>query len=418
MSASYEELHDIQHIPQDVSYFQGNNPKLLLISQAQSQEQTELFREKFFHSWKEEAIYKKNITYFKSILDVSLQRRGYAENLKKWSDRDFKKLARNARYDYALSAPEGIAQKAIIIQDTDLRSAPTKRPYFKHPRKEGDAYPFDLFQNSSLSLGMAVKVFHTSSDKKWYYVEHISASGWVFHTDLAIVDDDLENLWRKSKFVAIIKDDNHIDVKDVNVNLGLGSVLPLLGKNGQYFKVAVPYRSRNGQAKYREVLLDNTQAVVQPLALTEENITKIANPLMGNPYGWGGILNNRDCSSTLQDVFTPFGLFLPRNSRAQSVVGEKFSIKDLSNRKKKQEIIQKAIPFQSFIFLPGHIALYLGTYKNEPVIFHNVWGVRLENDGRHVIGKTAITGLEMGKELPKAESLILERVQSFNIFID
>ncbi len=54
--------------------------------------------------------------------------------------------------------------------------------------------------------------------------------------------------------------------------------------------------------------------------------------------------------------------------------------------------------------MPGHIGLYLGNVDGKPVMFHNVWGVRVNegpgHDDRHVIGKAVITTLEPGKELP------------------
>ena len=37
----------------------------------------------------------------------------------------------------------------------------------------------------------------------------------------------------------------------------------------------------------------------------------------------------RDCSSTLRDLFTPFGLWLPRNSGQQAGEGIYISLKDL-----------------------------------------------------------------------------------------
>ncbi len=47
--------------------------------------------------------------------------------------------------------------------------------------------------------------------------------------------------------------------------------------------------------------------------------------------------------------------------------------------------------------------LYIGTYKNVPIIFHSIWGIKIfdqhKNEYRHIIGKSAITSLEYGKEV-------------------
>ena len=57
--------------------------------------------------------------------------------------------------------------------------------------------------------------------------------------------------------------------------------------------------------------------------------------------------------------------------------------------------------------------LYLGVYDAEPVVFHNVWGVRVNMPGgkvgRAVVGRAAVTSLYLGSEIgnrPKASLLI------------
>ncbi|MCK5293744.1 MAG: glycoside hydrolase, partial [Arcobacteraceae bacterium] len=49
-----------------------------------------------------------------------------------------------------------------------------------------------------------------------------------------------------------------------------------------------------------------------------------------------------------------------------------------------------------------HIALYIGMYKDEPLVFHSTWGIKtLKNgiEGRHIVGKSVISSLELGKDL-------------------
>jgi hypothetical protein len=59
--------------------------------------------------------------------------------------------------------------------------------------------------------------------------------------------------------------------------------------------------------------------------------------------------------------------------------------------------------------------LYLGVYDGEPVVMHNVWGVRVNapggKAGREVIGKTVVSSLWAGEEIknrPKS-SLYIDR---------
>lgn len=46
-----------------------------------------------------------------------------------------------------------------------------------------------------------------------------------------------------------------------------------------------------------------------PLAFNSNNRIRILNQLLNEPYGWGGLLNNRDCSSFTQDYFATFENF-------------------------------------------------------------------------------------------------------------
>ena len=99
----------------------------------------------------------------------------------------------------------------------------------------------------------------------------------------------------------------------------------------------------------------------------------------------------------------PFGILLPRNSRQQANLGGiPISIKELSSTDKKKFIIENAKPFTTMIGMPGHIMLYIGHVDDEPLVFHNMWGVRTmhrKTEGRHIVGKAVITSLEPGKEL-------------------
>jgi hypothetical protein len=64
--------------------------------------------------------------------------------------------------------------------------------------------------------------------------------------------------------------------------------------------------------------------------------------------------------------------------------------------------MKQGIPFLTLVYIPGHIALYIGAYNNQPIIFHSTWGVKtIKNgvEGRHIVGKSIISSLELGKEL-------------------
>ena len=70
------------------------------------------------------------------------------------------------------------------------------------------------------------------------------------------------------------------------------------------------------------------------------------------------------------------------------------------------------------VYMPGHVMLYVGIYDAEPVVLHNVWGVRIVGrdgrSGRAVIGRTVVTGLRVGQELPNRpkSSLFIDNVSA------
>lgn len=142
--------------------------------------------------------------------------------------------------------------------------------------------------------------------------------------------------------------------------------------------------------------------------------------MMGQPYGWGGYLFNRDCSLAMRDLFVPFGVWLPRNSSAQAKAWQFISFVKASPSGKESIIKDEGVPFATLLWLRGHITLYIGEYKGEPVMFHNVWGVRTNDgngEGRHIIGRAVVTSLQPGAELPnvRRENLILSRLQGMSV---
>lgn len=65
--------------------------------------------------------------------------------------------------------------------------------------------------------------------------------------------------------------------------------------------------------------------------------------------------------------------------------------------------------------------LYIGEKNNEPVVMHNVWGVKtrvfFNTKGRNIIGKSVITTLEFGKELQNYDDTknTLDRIEGIVI---
>jgi len=173
----------------------------------------------------------------------------------------------------------------------------------------------------------------------------------------------------------------------------LGSFFPLLGEEGESFRILIARRNAEGHAETREALISHNVCAPKPLSLSATNMAAIANELLNQPYGWGGLDAKRDCSSTLMDLFAPFGLWLPRNSGHQATMtGALIDLKGLTPEEKKKVILEQGIPYFTLLWLKGHIMLYIGSQEGNPIVFHNFWSVK-ENHKKIIVGRAAITTL-------------------------
>jgi len=287
---------------------------------------------------------------------------------------------------------------AITTERTNVHALPTKSPFYLDPSKPGEGFPFNYNQNSALHMNVPLYVSHFSKDRRWAFVRASYAFGWIPVTDLAFVDKKFMERFENGNYAITIKDNLRLyNEKGKEVSfVKLGTLFPVAKDGVRYLAAA---RTANGQVKLKHVQVHTPGLIAKkPLPFNAANVAKVAKEFYNEPYGWGGGYGCRDCSATTRDFMGVFGIFLPRNSSQQAKEGESINIKGLSKKAKKRRIIQEAEPFRSLLYVPGHIVLYLGEYRGEPVIMHTYWGIR-KNDGTKLItGRTIITTTEPGKE--------------------
>lgn len=162
--------------------------------------------------------------------------------------------------------------------------------------------------------------------------------------------------------------------------------------------------------------------VPKPLPFTYINAVNIANEFIDEPYGWGGLYGNRDCSAMTRDFFAPFGIWLPRHSEDQAKqLGQYIDLQDLDPEQKEKIILEQGVPYLSLLWRKGHIMLYIGNENGRALIFHNIWGLRTTDcdgkEGRKIIGKAVITTLHPGKELNylDPEGLLIKHLSALAI---
>jgi hypothetical protein len=327
--------------------------------------------------------------------------KAYTDNKRPFPDSVWNTLVANSNKD-SYGAKSG---PAIAVRHTDLRAMPGAMRYYLRPDLPGEGYPFDYFQHSSIPVGTPLYICNVSGDGLWLLVESPLTAGWVPAADAARVDEEFMERWQRLPLASLVREP---------VVLGrtrgiIGTLLPLASPPrpgfGHSFTVFVPGRAASGNAAIEQAVLAPGEAVAVPLQLTPAAVARIGNEMMGQAYAWGGLDGKRDCSALTRDLMTPFGIFLPRNSARQARTGSTILLTGRTNAEKEAAILREASPFRSLISLPGHIGLYLGSYKGKAMLFHNMWGLRTRDasggcDNRAVVGKAVVTTLRPGVERP------------------
>jgi len=393
----YFKIKDIRTIPQNIDYF--SNTLKLKLSNSRLKSIDSRYNDRFFSAWSLKKI-SSSLKDLKWPYRVYTKKKMFGSNRKRifkdWFDTqninaNFKSLNKLSRY-------------AIMVNNSNVRNFPTHAPIYKDHRLAGEGYPFDYNQNTSIKVNTPIFISHLSSDRAWAYTETPFSTGWISVKDIAYVDHNFIEKYKNNNYAVAIKD--KFSVLDKNQNFlyysKLGTIFSIIDENEQELIVYSVKKNIDSNAILESINISKNYISTKPIQLNSTNISNIATELLEETYGWGGKDFQRDCSSTTQDYFAPFGIWLPRNSSAQAKSGKYISFSGLSESEKEDLILKDGIPFLTLIHLSGHIMLYIGEYQNRAIVYHNVWGVKTIIDGkvgRHVIGKTVLTTLEPGIEL-------------------
>lgn len=401
-SPHYAGILDLERFPQNATtYLNDTTKQHPILAEETQQALDDDFNRRFFDPWHQNGARLSADEAFWGVVSYG-NRRGYAENLQPISAARWNELVVSLNQDTYPS----LARPAITVRNTDLRVFPTRRPVFLDPAQAGEGYPFDYFQNSALWAGTPVLVTHSSADGAWYFVEAGLSSGWMAALDLAWVDEAFRSDYQRGRYVALLQDavSLHDEQGDFLVQTHIGAVFPLVGQELGGLRLLVPVRDAQGWAQTRTAQVTAQTAAIKPVPLTPQYIAQLADAMAGQLYGWGGLYENRDCSAFLRDLFTPFGIWLPRNSGSQAQAGHFIDLAGLSAAHKRAALLRDGLPFYSLIWLRGHTALYIGTdpISGEPLLLHNLWGVPTKNlrgqEGRALVGRLAVTSLHPGEE--------------------
>ncbi|AHJ13284.1 SH3 domain-containing protein [Sulfurospirillum multivorans] len=311
---------------------------------------------------------------------------------------------------------------AIMIQNAQMRNLPTDKPFFKKTTLPGEGYPFDYLQTSRIHVAEPIIISHYSKDGAWAFIESSFASGWLPVESFVLVDAKARTEFLSTVKIAITKDNVPLyNGKQRFITYAkVGAILPISSEDDDFFYAYMYTRDAAFNAQKLELRIPKSFAQTVPLSFNKENLSQIGDALLGEKYGWGGFLANRDCSAMTRDFLSPFGIWIPRNSAAQKSFGEYVSLKDLTPKEKEAMILKNGIAFLSLIYLKGHIMLYAGEFEGKALVMQNIWGVRTMEDGkegRNVIGKAIVSDLYVGanQENVPEKGLLINRVEGIMI---
>jgi cell wall-associated NlpC family hydrolase len=342
---------------------------------------------------------------------------GYDENQHHHSRKWMNKIVENIR----LASFPNRLQNAIVVRSAIERSMPTNKPSFASRSKPGHTFPFDDFQDAFLAENLPVKILQESKDRAWDLVQTNGSMGWVKASALATVNSEFIKKWQENKgYIEVNRDHvSVIDHKNVYRFMArMGAIYPIQSETSSDYIINIAIKNPDGKAMITTVKIAKKNADKIPLMATPENVAKIAKRFIGKPYGWGELYGYRDCSATLKDIFSYFGIWLPRDASQQADLGGKeFHVKDFKNSEKLKMLEEKGIPFFTLVHLDGHIMLYLGQKDGKTYVLHDMWGLKtrrlFRSNGRAVVGKTVITPIDFGHKYINVKASLLDRMIDF-----
>lgn len=299
-----------------------------------------------------------------------------------------------------------VTWKGMNTVRSSLRALPTAHPFYLDFNRAGEGFPFDYLQNSALPVNTPLRVLNQSADRAWLLVDSHHAMGWVPARQVVRIDTTIEKLWQRAAHIAPVMEPVTLTDSPSRflAQARVGSSFPLVDSTETDWCIAVVVDDGTGRGRVERGRLPHEAAVRRPWPLTQHHLLALTETLMHQPYGWGGLFENRDCSAMLKDFFLPFGIWLPRHSAAQAAATPYgLDLQSFDDADKEQAILDQGVPLLSLLWKPGHIMLYTGQARGRPMIFHNLWGLKTKplwgKTGRHIIGQAVITSLTPGRDL-------------------
>lgn len=323
----------------------------------------------------------------------------YAENFKEHGEAWLSGIKQNMDLSALDSSEFKEGNKAIATANTFARALPEQAPDFLHFSLAGQGFPFDNLQESVIWSGTPLYVISVSKDKSWLLVLTPDAYfAWVKSNDVAYASSKFISQWQAAaqKGLAAITEtgasvvDRH---QHFQFTAYIGAVFPLVERDERATSILIPIKNQRHQAVISTGVVSKDAASLMPLVASKKNLVKIIKQLQNRPYGWGGAFFFNDCSQELKSIFTPFGIWLPRNSAQQAQFSRALDLSQNTADERISALKEKGHPLMTIIYIGGHVMLYIGNketdnHEREAITYQNIWGLSpASRDKRYVIGQ-------------------------------
>ena len=402
---STERIEDIGKVPQDLRSFAALINESMNIDEPSQLLQR--FRQRYFSPWTATALIF-NVNLVTEQVNMLASRTWYGENRHLVDQERIRGLLALAD----LGRCPSMNQLGVMIKPAFIRVLPTFRPFYEAP----DDFPFDHLQFAESKPNEPVRILHASKDGAWLYIETSYANGWVEPDAVRFVDPSVQKRMLHSAQVVVVRDfaEMRTEQGEVLPQPKIGTLYPLVEEKAGYWLVEAAVAGGDQYAALKTARIAKGDGRRHPLPFTPEAVTRVGNEILKTAYGWGELYRNRDCSATTRDFLLAFGIWLPRNSQLQITSGPLVSLAHLSSTDKEKLIGEQGVPFRTILHHKGHIMLYIGLHDGKPIILHTVWALRYQPEGcpekKRIIGRTVLTTLAAGKELPLSKGTTLDRL--------
>ncbi len=288
---------------------------------------------------------------------------------------------------------------AVCTTRTSLTVFPTDQPFLTDP---GDPdYDYNYLTQVKVNEPVILRTQSTPLDDGSFYYAALTmcGSGWIPADCVAICKDKEEWLsaWNYPSDQLLVVLDDKIWTEESNLQpvtakrkLPMGTRLQLATEEEAKGQIAgrsahnnhvvwMPVRKDDGTYEKKLALIGENRKVSEGFPeLTVENLMAVALNQLGDVYGWGSMLGTDDCSGYIRDVYSCFGLDMPRSTNRNNGVMKSYRLVDMSDEEKAAFI--KTLPPGTDLTFSGHEMMYLGYEDDKIYVISSLGTARMPGD--------------------------------------